>query len=264
VATLSNPVIVVSSVAAIPVGTPAGTVIVVAPTNVVVPPAAGPNVAGVGASVYGGTTGNLSLNTPSGIVNGDYLVAFIHSQSSAPATDFSAPAGWTRIGYTPQSLTESGNRYTVVYGQRVTDIATLPLAHTFTDVANAATGSRRVGVIVNLRGVGSGTITSSDKVSATDNLHPVIPTKACQVGDLALSMVCATTAAPNLGSWAAPPAGWTEHSYIAGPNVDGTTSGTWMHIIGKTATGVTSGGETATLTGPTIAADTATTLVFPR
>ena len=101
--------------------------------------------AGTGTHVSSGTT--LTLNLPAGTQEGDYLIAFIHSQASTATVDFAPPAGWTKIGpsFTPNSAT---NRVTSMFAK----FAGSSEASTYVFTA-PLTGDRMLGVIHAYTGV---------------------------------------------------------------------------------------------------------------
>jgi hypothetical protein len=107
---------------------------------------------------------DLVIPKPSGVVNGDYLLAGLRSQTSAGASDFTAtaPSGtWTRLGPAWPGST-SAARVQGFYGHRVSDAGTEPASYEF-DRTSAAT--RNAGVIINLRGVPTSSFVS---VSSAD------------------------------------------------------------------------------------------------
>lgn len=98
------------------------------------------------------TTVNVIIPAPTGMANGDYLIAGLRSQTSAGASDFVPSSGsgaWARLGPAWPGSSATA-RVQGFFGHRVADTTLEPASYQF-DRTSAAT--RNVGVIVNVRGV---------------------------------------------------------------------------------------------------------------
>jgi hypothetical protein len=69
-----------------------------------------------GAATHASNVSTLIINKPAVIQEGDYLIAFLHNQSSASATDWTPPSGWTKIG-PAFTATTSSQRVTSMFGK---------------------------------------------------------------------------------------------------------------------------------------------------
>ena len=69
-----------------------------------------------GTAFHSGSATTVTLSKPASTQQGDYMIAFLHAQSSTATVDWSAPAGWTKIGpaFTAQS---SPQRVTSTYAK---------------------------------------------------------------------------------------------------------------------------------------------------
>lgn len=114
----SGNIIVVNDLSEIPLGTPSGTVVVVS-AGAPPPPASFAPVV-VSTSIGGIQSGtDLTISKPIGTSDGDYLVAFVASQSSTFVSDVVLPAGWSRICWPFVSPPGSEMRYNSVFGKRI-------------------------------------------------------------------------------------------------------------------------------------------------
>lgn len=122
----------------------------------ITPPGSGPTVPGTitvvshttGGTSESGTSTSLTIDVPSGIEDGDWLVVAARSQTQSGASDFTC-AGWTRVGPSwPGSSAEA--RVVGFYVHRVTDAAGEPTSYTFTRTSAA---TRNIGVMMALRGM---------------------------------------------------------------------------------------------------------------
>ena len=124
----------------------------------------------VEASVASFTTGyadsaiNLTISKPSGVANGDVLVAVLRSTLNAGATDWISSSGgtWSRIGPAWPGAS-SAARVVGFYARVVTDSTSEPSSYLFEHNGGAG---RRVGVILLLRGLNSSFV----DVAVTDYL----------------------------------------------------------------------------------------------
>lgn len=98
------------------------------------------------ASVVSG--GTIVLDKPSGVQDGDVLVAVLRTNGSTSPTDF-ALSGWTRRGYTFVANDAAG-RVTGIFTHPVTSAVSEPSTYTFT---KSVSDARRVGVMFIVRGV---------------------------------------------------------------------------------------------------------------
>lgn len=98
------------------------------------------------AVASGSTAATLTLSTPVGVQDGDYLIAFIHSQASGSSSDISL-SGWTRINaaFIPS---DNGSRVTGIFAKIAT--SSEPANFVFTV---PGTGTRSVGFIAAYSGV---------------------------------------------------------------------------------------------------------------
>ncbi len=103
--------------------------------------------AGTSASLSSGST--LTLGLPTGTQSGDYLIAFVHDQTTAATVDFTPPAGWSKIGpaFTASSAPQ---RVTSMFAK----FATGSEPATF-DFTTPGVGGRVVGIIHGYSGVDS-------------------------------------------------------------------------------------------------------------
>lgn len=102
------------------------------------------------ATTYASTVSGASivLDKPTGLADGDMLVAVLRTNGSTSTSDF-ALSGWTRRGYTFVSSDAAG-RVTGIFTHPVTTASSEPSTYTFT---KAASDSRRVGAMFIVRGV---------------------------------------------------------------------------------------------------------------
>ncbi|WP_396657084.1 glycerophosphodiester phosphodiesterase family protein [Microbacterium oxydans] len=98
------------------------------------------------ASVVSGAT--IVLDKPSGLVDGDLLVAVLRTNGSSSPSDF-ALSGWTRRGYTFVANDAAG-RVTGIFTHPVTTASSEPANYTFT---KSVSDTRRVGAMFIVRGV---------------------------------------------------------------------------------------------------------------
>ncbi len=94
-----------------------------------------------------GSGATITLDKPVGIEEGDYLIAFLHSQVSAATSDFIPPAGWTKIGPT-FTANNAAQRVTSMFAKFAG--SSEPGTYTF-DVPQA--GARTLGVVHAYSGV---------------------------------------------------------------------------------------------------------------
>jgi hypothetical protein len=114
-------------------------------------------------TAYADSATSLTISQPSGLANGDWLVAILRSTLSIGSTDWVSSSGgtWNRIG--PAWPGASGAARVVgFYVRKVTDAGSEPASYTFNH--NGAAG-RRVGVLLVLRGLDGTTPTD---VAVTD------------------------------------------------------------------------------------------------
>lgn len=108
-----------------------------------------PEVVGTATTFASATSGaTIVLDKPTGLIDGDMLVAALRTMGSTSPSDF-ALSGWTRRGYAfvPN---DSAGRVTGLYTHPVSSAASEPATYTFTkSVADA----RRVGAMFIVRGV---------------------------------------------------------------------------------------------------------------
>lgn len=97
----------------------------------------------------GATTTGFTINRPSGVADGDYIVVALRSQSSTTTEDPSSP-GFTRLSF-PLVYSSSGNRVNGFYGRPVVDALTEPTEYTFS-VTSSVSG-RLVATAFIVRGV---------------------------------------------------------------------------------------------------------------
>ncbi len=147
-----------------------------------------------GASAGTGSSATLTLGLPTGTVTGDYLVAFVHSQSSAATVDWTPPSGWTKIGpaFTANSSTQ---RATSMFAK----FAGSSEPSTFAFTAPGAV-SRIIGVIHAYSGVDTTTpvgassgFTATASASATLN----VPAFTASSNLFTIEMSAAQYASPN-------------------------------------------------------------------
>lgn len=102
------------------------------------------------ATTYASTVSGASivLDKPTGLADGDMLVAVLRTNGSTSTSDF-ALSGWTRRGYTFVSSDAAG-RVTGIFTHPVTSAGSEPSTYTFT---KSVSDSRRVGAMFIVRGV---------------------------------------------------------------------------------------------------------------
>jgi PKD repeat protein len=111
---------------------------------------AAPVVIGTVTSAWNATAANtLIINKPSGVQDGDYLVAFLRSQSAGATADWTS-SGWTRIS-TTFSASQAGPRLIGMYALPVPSASALT-ATSFTFTFTGTAG-RVIGAIALIRGV---------------------------------------------------------------------------------------------------------------
>lgn len=111
---------------------------------------AAPTVVGTVTSAWNSVASNtLTITTPTGLQDGDYLVAFLRSQSPTATADWSS-TGWARIS--PAFLaSQAGPRLIGIYGMAVPS-ASAVTATSFTFTFTGGAG-RVIGAIAIVRGV---------------------------------------------------------------------------------------------------------------
>jgi PKD repeat protein len=111
---------------------------------------AAPVVVGTPTSAWNGTSVNtLTINKPTGVQDGDYLVAFLRAQSPTATSDY-VSSGWTRIS-SAFVANQAGPRVMGIYALPVPSAAALTAtSFTFTF---GGTASRVIGSIAIVRGV---------------------------------------------------------------------------------------------------------------
>lgn len=122
--------------------------------QIAIPPAPvaidAPYVVGIPTTYINWTSTGFSIDKPSGLINGDYVVAVLRGQSSTVTVAPSSP-GFTRLG-PAFVLSSSSFRMIGFYGHPVTDSALEPAAYTFSFTAGA-TNNRVVATAFIVRGV---------------------------------------------------------------------------------------------------------------
>lgn len=109
-----------------------------------------PTIVGTITSAWNSVAGNtLTISKPAGVQDGDYLVAFLRSQSPSATTDWSS-TGWARIS-TAFLASQTGPRLIGIYGLAVPS-ATALSATSFTFTFSGGTG-RVIGAIAIVRNV---------------------------------------------------------------------------------------------------------------
>jgi len=158
--------------------------------------------------VSGGTGPTLTIPKPTGLQNGDYLVAAIRCQSSANSPEMTFPSGWERIG-PAFSVPNSSLRWNTWAGHRVTDIGTEPAEYVFSNVPSH-TGSRWLGGIIAVRNVGAVPVVDGPAFAVATNPTAITTPSATAVDNsLAFAYVGMETASPNTGLISSEPIGWT-------------------------------------------------------
>jgi len=97
----------------------------------------------------GSTTTGFTISRPAGMVDGDYVVVALRSQSSDTTENPSSP-GFTRLS-SPLVYSSAGNRVNGFYGRPVADVQAEPAEYTFS--VTSSTAFRLVATAFIVRGV---------------------------------------------------------------------------------------------------------------
>ena len=246
-----TPMIIVTDVALIPLGTQAGTVVVVSPGGGEVPPPTyeRPIVIRVGAPV--GSNASTPFTIPvdkTGLQDGDALILALAAQGGSGMTEDVSIPGWDRIG--PSFVPSSGLRYGTFWGKRVASAASEPSSLAI----NVATpvgwpSTRKLGVIFSVRSVDINMPVDvySAFTTSSDNLHPVIAQVSPTRGrGLMLVLLHAVTTSGHTAQINSVPSGYTRMVDTATPDRLGTGSSDWMQVWSKQVDLGTHGGEILT------------------
>ncbi len=137
---------------------------------------------------------SLTVAMPASIQSGDFLVAFIHNQSSTAPTDATA-AGWSRVG-APFIANDTSTRTTGFFTRIAT--SSEPTSYTFT--FSSAAAARSVGVIMCFSGVDTtNPVVASSAWSATSVAGTTLPVAAmpASAGFYTLEIASSNFSSPN-------------------------------------------------------------------
>lgn len=199
-----SPLLVVPSLADVPAGTPAGTVIVVS-ASAPPPPGSTPSIVSYTKGGVAGTT--VALARPTGLQAGDWLFAFIAHQGSTTITGFTPEAGFSQAAWAFAAPAPADTRVNYVVKKLVTDPVAEPASYSFTVLGGGT--QRCVAIMLAIRGADAANPVSvhAGPVSRT-NTAPEIPSVTVpDENSLAIGLIHTTcTLAPDT-SHTAP--GWT-------------------------------------------------------
>lgn len=125
-----------------------------------------PHIVGTPETVYNdGAVKPVTFTKPAGLQVGDILVAWMRSQGSDWASDWSIPSGFSRVGpaFIPSNATSRVGGW---FRHVVTDLGSEPASYTF-DPPSGTGASRRLGVLVVVRNA----LTSPSPSGTVGNYH---------------------------------------------------------------------------------------------
>lgn len=219
------PLMVVSSIEAIPPGTPAGTLLVI-PGDYAPIPITELHVASATATIGNGLpagSNTLLFVRPAGLRVGDVLVAFVQSQSSDAGHVWTPPVGWETHAATEGLAT----RTTGLFTYTVTSLASVGSTIGFSTVGGAS--FRFAGVMAVIRGADTSAPVNvtSDAAgfnglgSTNTTLGPITTTVP---GCLGVAFGWTTMASTGVDTPAVLPAGWTLLADSVNPTPGGAVS----------------------------------------
>ncbi|MGC3954647.1 MAG: glycerophosphodiester phosphodiesterase family protein [Propionicimonas sp.] len=179
-----------------------------------------PVVTGVPEVVYQSQSDPAAMGfaRPTGLQDGDVLVAWLRSQSTGWASDWTPPAGFSRIG--PAFASNSTSRTNGWFARAITDAGSEPGSYTFTA---PSTGARRIGMLAVIRGAlasplpaGATTDTRGVAVAGGAAVPTFTPTDTNGQPLLVLAGWGADFSGGNTDTPASTPAGWTPVAASAG------------------------------------------------
>lgn len=205
-----------------------------------------------------GSLTSVTVAAPTGAVEGDYIVLFLHTQASSIGATPAVP-GW-RFLYTCTSGTCGGAvRWTQVYGRVHTDadpgpwVIPLPVEHQT---------QRKVATAVAVRNVVFPPSQIGGLIDSPIGTEVTIPVSSATLDRLVLASWHSVTASPNRGTLVSTSADLL--SSIAYPVADGSASADTQHVISKRVPANTATSLTMQTQGPTYAAEVALAFGFDQ